>query len=141
MLEYYYVKPTTVDRILANVAGAYIEHYVSWLRAQGYADRNVCRRVLILCQFGEFASARGATDGRLRWTTSRPSRITGCRFTVSRAILMSLARRSLMTRVIQSDRCWSWRCMAASGHTMNASRSRLNWKFPDLLATCATTAD
>lgn len=59
-----YVKPATVDRILANVAGAYIEHYVSWLRAQGYADRNVFRRVPILCQFGEFASARGAIDGQ-----------------------------------------------------------------------------
>ncbi|KVQ11404.1 integrase [Burkholderia ubonensis] len=64
MLEYYFVKPATVDRILANVAGAYIEHYVSWLRAHGYADRNVFRRVPILCQFGEFASARGATDGQ-----------------------------------------------------------------------------
>lgn len=64
MLEYYYVQPATVDRILANVAGAYIENYVSWLRAQGYADRNVFRRVPILCQFGEFASARGATDGQ-----------------------------------------------------------------------------
>lgn len=64
MLEFYFRKPTTVDRIRANVAGAYIEHYVSWLRAQGYADRNVFKRVPILCQFGEFASARGATDGQ-----------------------------------------------------------------------------
>lgn len=64
MLERYYVKPATVDRIRANVAGAYIEHYVSWLRAQGYADRNVFKRVPILCQFAEFASARGAIDGQ-----------------------------------------------------------------------------
>jgi len=64
MLERYFVRPATVDRILANAAGAYIEHYVSWMRAQGYADRNVFRRVPILCQFGEFASARGAIDGQ-----------------------------------------------------------------------------
>jgi site-specific recombinase XerD len=64
MLEHYFVRPATVDRIRANVAGAYIEHYVSWLRSQGYADRNVFSRVPILCQFGEFASARGATDGQ-----------------------------------------------------------------------------
>lgn len=64
MLERYFFKPATVDRIRANVAGAYIEHYVSWLRAQGYADRNVLKRVPILCQFGEFASARGAIDGQ-----------------------------------------------------------------------------
>lgn len=64
MLERYFIRPATVDRIRANVAGAYIEHYVSWLRAQGYADRNVFKRVPILCQFGEFASARGAMDGQ-----------------------------------------------------------------------------
>lgn len=64
MLERYFIRPATVDRIRANVAGAYIEHYVSWLRAQGYADRNVTKRVPILCQFGEFASARGAVDGQ-----------------------------------------------------------------------------
>jgi site-specific recombinase XerD len=64
MLERYFIRPATVDRIRANVAGAYIEHYVSWLRTQGYADRNVFKRVPILCQFGEFASARGAIDGQ-----------------------------------------------------------------------------
>lgn len=63
MLERYFIKPSTVDRIRANVAGAYIEHYVEWMRAQGYADRNVFRRVPVLCQFGDFASQRGATDG------------------------------------------------------------------------------
>lgn len=64
MLERYFLRPATVDRIWANVAGAYREHYVGWLRAQGYAERNVFKRVPIHCQFGEFASARGAIDGR-----------------------------------------------------------------------------
>lgn len=63
MLERYFVKPSTVDRIRANVASAYIEHYVDWMHAQGYADRNVLCRVPMLCQFGHFASQRGATDG------------------------------------------------------------------------------
>lgn len=65
MLEHYFIKPTTVDRIRASAAGAYIEHYVEWLQANGYADRSVFRRVPILYQFGDFASRRGATDG---WT-------------------------------------------------------------------------
>jgi integrase/recombinase XerD len=65
MLERYYVKLVTVDRIRANVAVTYIEHYVAWMEAQGYSDRNVFRRVPILCQFGDFASRHGATDG---WT-------------------------------------------------------------------------
>jgi site-specific recombinase XerD len=63
MLERYFVKPTTVDRIRGNVAGAYIEHYVEWMHSQGYADRNVFRRVPMLCRFGEFAGHRGANDG------------------------------------------------------------------------------
>ena len=63
MLELYYIKPSTVDRIRANVAGAYIERYVEWMHSNGYAGRNVFKRVPVLCQFGIFASARGATDG------------------------------------------------------------------------------
>lgn len=63
MLDRYYIRPSTVDRIRANVAGAYIEHYVDWMRSQGYADRNVFKRVPVLCQFGDFARQRGAGDG------------------------------------------------------------------------------
>lgn len=65
MLERYYVRPVTVDRIRANVAVTYIEHYVAWMEAQGYSARNVFKRVPVLCQFGDFASRHGATDG---WT-------------------------------------------------------------------------
>ena len=48
MLEHYFIKPSTVDRIRANVAGAFIEHYVAWMEAQGYSARNVFKRVPIL---------------------------------------------------------------------------------------------
>lgn len=63
MLERYYIKPATIDRIRANVAGAYIEHYVEWMETQGYTDRSVFRRVPMLCQFADFASRSGAIDG------------------------------------------------------------------------------
>lgn len=58
MFERYYVKPATVDpvdRIVANWLAPQIERYVEWMDAQGYAARNVYRRVPILCQLGEFA--------------------------------------------------------------------------------------
>lgn len=64
MLEHYFIKPSTVDRIRANAAGPYIERYVEWMLSQGYADRNVLRRVPMLCQFGDFAKRRGAIDGQ-----------------------------------------------------------------------------
>jgi integrase/recombinase XerD len=62
MLEHYFVKPDTIDRIRASWLGEPIERYVTWLHARGYSARNVFRRVPLLCQFGEFARAQGATQ-------------------------------------------------------------------------------
>ena len=61
MLERYYVRPETVDRIRASWIGEGIECYVTWLDEQGYSGRCVLRRVPLLVKFGEFAAARGAT--------------------------------------------------------------------------------
>jgi len=60
MLERYFVKPVTVDRIRASWIAGPIEQYVDWLAEHGYAPRNVFRRVPVLVQFGAFAAGRGA---------------------------------------------------------------------------------
>jgi integrase/recombinase XerD len=60
MLEHYYLKPETIDRIRACWLGEPIERYVAWLAEQGYAARSVCRRVPMLMHFADFAAARGA---------------------------------------------------------------------------------
>jgi integrase/recombinase XerD len=66
MLEQYFVRPQTVDRIRASWVGPAIEEYVTWLSDRGYAARNVFRRVPVLVRFGEFTRARGAqTVGEL----------------------------------------------------------------------------
>jgi len=62
MLNRYFVRPTTIDRIRASWIGPAIEHYVEWLAKQKYAARNVFVRVPLLMQFGEFAKAAGATS-------------------------------------------------------------------------------
>jgi integrase/recombinase XerD len=62
MLEHYFIKPATIDRIRANWLGPHIEQYVEWLNSEGYAERNVFRRVPILCQFGEFVQHQGVSD-------------------------------------------------------------------------------
>ncbi len=36
MLESYFVKPTTVDRIRDSWIGAEVERYVAWLAEHGY---------------------------------------------------------------------------------------------------------
>ena len=60
MLNRYFVRPTTIDRIHASWIGPAIERYVEWLAKQRYAARNVFVRVPLLMQFGEFAKAAGA---------------------------------------------------------------------------------
>jgi integrase/recombinase XerD len=61
MLETYFVKPQTVDRIRACWIGAEIECYAGWLSEQGYRTRTVLRHVQALVAFGEFARRRGAS--------------------------------------------------------------------------------
>jgi site-specific recombinase XerD len=60
MLEEYYVRPDTVDRIQGCWIGAEIEQYVCWLAERGYRPRTVLQRVPLLVGFGEFAWSRGA---------------------------------------------------------------------------------
>ena len=62
MLERYFVKPSTVDRIRTSWLAPQIERYVEWMDSQGYAIRNVYKRVPILCRFSEFAQQHGSTD-------------------------------------------------------------------------------
>jgi site-specific recombinase XerD len=60
MLEQYFRKPDTVDRIRNCWLGEPIESYVTWLSEKGYAAVNVHRRVPLLRQFAEFSWNRGA---------------------------------------------------------------------------------
>ena len=62
MLEQYFVRPTTIDRIRASWLAPQIEQYVEWMEAQGYHLRNFFRRVPILCHFADFAQQRGCMD-------------------------------------------------------------------------------
>jgi hypothetical protein len=48
MLERYFVKPATVDRVRASWIAEPIERYVDWLAEHGYAARKVFRRVPVL---------------------------------------------------------------------------------------------
>ncbi len=60
MLERFFIRPDTIDRIRSSWIGGAIEQYVSWLTERKYAARTICRRVPILMRFGEFAWDRGA---------------------------------------------------------------------------------
>jgi integrase/recombinase XerD len=60
MLERFFLRPDTIDRIRSSWIGGAIEQYVTWLTERKYAARTVCRRVPILMRFGQFAWDRGA---------------------------------------------------------------------------------
>src|SRR5690349_22562088 len=60
MLERYYIRPITVDRIRTSWITPAIEQYVGWLAEQRYSSNTVSRRIPLLVAFGEFAKVRGA---------------------------------------------------------------------------------
>ena len=62
MLEHYFTKPDTADRIKESWIGESIEKYVVWLSDQGYAARTVHKRVPLLRRFGEVAWNLGARE-------------------------------------------------------------------------------
>jgi integrase/recombinase XerD len=62
MLEIYYVRPVTIDRIRGSWIAPAIEQYVGWLAQQRFTSRSVRHCIPILVSFGEFAKARGASE-------------------------------------------------------------------------------
>ncbi len=62
MLETYFAKPETVERIRASWIGSEVERYVGWMADQGYDVRSIWRRVPRAVAFGEFARQRGARE-------------------------------------------------------------------------------
>jgi integrase/recombinase XerD len=61
MLERYFTKPQTADRIRGSWLGEAIERYVTWLADRGYQARSLYHRVPLLVRFAAFAHHRGAT--------------------------------------------------------------------------------
>ena len=62
MLEDYYVKPSTIDRIRGSWLAPQIESYLEWLEAHGYSRLVVYRRLPLLFHFAEFAEKKGCRD-------------------------------------------------------------------------------
>jgi hypothetical protein len=62
MLEDYYVKPSTIDRVRRSWLAPQIESYLEWLQAHGYSRLVVYCRLPLLFQFAEFAQKKGSRD-------------------------------------------------------------------------------
>ena len=62
MLERYFHRPVTADRIRALWLGPQIERYVGWLEARRASSASVLRHVSTLRHFNQFVCARGVTS-------------------------------------------------------------------------------
>lgn len=60
MLDRFFTRPGTIDRICSSWIGGAIVQYVTWLAERNFSTRTICRRVPILMHFGDFARGRGA---------------------------------------------------------------------------------
>ncbi|MBM4322619.1 MAG: integrase [Deltaproteobacteria bacterium] len=60
MLERYFTRPDTVDRIRASWIGGPIERYIEWLTECHYSTRTIWHRVPVLFHFGQYAWEQGA---------------------------------------------------------------------------------
>ena len=61
MLEQYFIKPSTIDRIRGSWIAPEIDTYLAWLVDQGYSTKSIWRRIPIAFAFGESARGRGAS--------------------------------------------------------------------------------
>ena len=62
MLEDYYVRPSTIDRVRSSWLAPQIESYLEWLQAHGYSRLVVYRRLPLLFHFADFAQKKGCRD-------------------------------------------------------------------------------
>ena len=77
MLERYFVKPRTVDRIRASWIGPEIEQYVTWMDEREYAPRSVCHRVPVLVSSGSSCGPPARARSRNCPVMPRGSWLTG----------------------------------------------------------------
>ena len=84
MLERYYARPRTVDRIRALWLGPAIDRYVEWLTAR-QAEGTVKSSVQRLVHFNRFAQSRGATAWKSCHHTWSRSLHFGCKSTAGGA--------------------------------------------------------
>ncbi len=96
MLEQYFLRPTTVDRIRSNWLAPQIEQFVEWMHAQKYARHNITRRIPLLCHFADFARTNGATD--LASTSSLVEKF-GDHWIAGNSIIRQMLRLTLEGRV------------------------------------------
>lgn len=120
MLEHYYVRLRTVDRIRALWLGPAIDRFVEWLSGRQAARQTVLGAVQRLIHFNEFVQLRGATTWEdlpshvepfvAHWIQEHSA---WCRTAQDRAVVHSQARTPVeqMLRILLPDFVGTQRCV------------------------------
>ena len=93
MLEDYYVKPSTIDRVRSSWLAPQIESYLEWLQAHGYSRLVVYRRLPLLFHFAEFAKKKGCGD------------IASCKAYIKEFVSQWLEQHGVKTKTAVAVRC------------------------------------
>ena len=117
MLEEYFVKPRTVDRIRGSWIGPQIEQYVTWLAGQGYGTRCVLRRVPLVTALGSSPRRTAPASSPTCQNTSAHSCPCG-----SASPAMPVAPRG--TRSPRTSAARSSRCSRSSSRDIQAPGAR-----------------
>lgn len=105
MLEKYYIRPTTIDRIHESWIASAVEQYVRWMAERRYTDSSVSRRIPIVVSFGEFAKATAPAISRAYPITSSRSCKRGLASVLEDDARLGAVSRSAMKYAIPSARC------------------------------------
>jgi hypothetical protein len=137
MLEHYFVRPSTIDRIRASWMAPQIELYVEWMEAKGYHPRNFFRRVPILCHFADFAQQRGCMDLVSASSCVEAFASFGCPDTGRAKAQLHLCKSWKAMRGIQCGRCCDWPWMGVSRQIAALVHFRSKPQLQGLLSICA----
>jgi len=107
MLEDYYVKPSTIDRVRSSWLALQIESYLEWLQAHPYSRLVGYRRLPLLFHFAEFAQKKRGRDIALE-SLHKGVRIAVVGATRSQDKDSRCGTQARSMPSVAYDRCCSW---------------------------------
>jgi hypothetical protein len=141
MLEHYYVKPSTIDRIRDSWLGSQIESYVGWMEANGYSSRTVFRRLPRLFCFAEFAQKRSCTDVASAFALVEEFVSEWLVQHGAEAKTSASLRKHAIDIGMPHVRCYGWPLVAGYGIIVTAAHFHLKQRFLGSKSICAMNAD
>jgi hypothetical protein len=141
MLEHYFVKPSTIDKIRGSWLGSQIESYVEWMEVHGYARPTVLRRVPLLFHFAEFVKKSGCTEIASATVFVEEFVTLWLSQHAAEANTAASLRKHRIFQRAQYCRCCGWPARGTQGGIVTAALFRSNPQPLGSLSICDVNAD